>query len=177
MLSTISNQCYSFYQNFRTFHNSEPVQNILGASYFAGGLYGVCHLAYMQFWRDREMAPLSSPSLTWQEKTCKIIDILGDISFILNGARSRPAVAIWKWAASQILSLQQLERLFGKSTLLSPQRLDSAALIASMLLGIPATLKTTYLCYRWIQKTRAQGLAPVGIPILDHFLRARVPSS
>lgn len=138
-----------FYQSIMALHASSPIQNIIGTVNLTFGCLSAKNLIN-SFRHDDQTSPSATKITTWQITGIKVIDFCGDLSSVLGGIQSRPAIFVWNWAIHQLLSPANIERLFGETALLSSQRLNYTIATASFLLGVPSTLKTIYTCYQWI---------------------------
>lgn len=145
------------YQNIMILHASEPIQHIIGAANLTFGCMSAKNLIET-FRHTNQAGPASAKIATWQMTGIKVIDFCGDLSSILNGIQSRPAISILNWITYRLLSPANVERFFGEAALFSGQRMNYTIATASFLLGIPSTLKTIYLCYRWIVANRRKFL-------------------
>ncbi|CUI17088.1 Conserved hypothetical protein [Candidatus Protochlamydia naegleriophila] len=148
----------SFYQTIMILHASNPIQNIIGTVNLTFGCMSAKNLI-QTFRHNNQAGPATTKIATWQMTGIKVIDFCGDLSSILNGIQSRPAIFILNWMINRFLSPSNAARFFGEAALLSSERMNYTIATASFLLGIPSTLKTVYSCYCWMAANRRTFLA------------------
>lgn len=144
------------YNTIQTIRFSEKTRNLWDLVNFALGFVGFHNLLEDYFLQDHEVAHVYQKYPEWQQTAFKISDFLSNISLVLGGITTRPAIAVWRWSAQVILSPQQLERFFGLNGMIPANKAYRVITILSFLLGVPATLKTIYVIYTWIHYRRAK---------------------
>lgn len=125
---------------------------------FALGFVGVYNLMETYYFKDREIKELYKDLPLWQQTAWKTSDFLGNLSFILAGLKSRPALALFRWSIQKIISPEQLTSFLSRHSYLSGEKLCRVVGLVSLLFGIPAALKTSYSIYCWIRHPQAKRL-------------------
>lgn len=156
-------------------------RNAIDFMNFLRGFIAIRDLIRAQFFKIRDVKKFETTTTTWQKTIWKTADFLGNLSLILGAMKSRPGLALGKWAFKKILSPEQIVRFgsqFSEQTL--KQKLSSYAL----LLGIPATIKTCYAVYVWFHHPRSPPLeeqeehffTPIPLRKLDIVITAQTIS-
>ncbi len=149
MLKQVARGYEMAFAAIQTVRSSETIQKTIDSTYFVLGFVGIHNLTKGYSFEDREVKEYED-SPFWQHKIWKTVDLMGDISLILAGLKSRPTIAIWRWSAEKITGAQQIERFLNQSSYLSGNNIYKTLGALSLLLGIPASLKTLYFVYSWI---------------------------
>jgi hypothetical protein len=137
---------------------SEKARVTLDYVNFALGFAGVYNLMETYYFKDREIKDLYKDLPLWQQTAWKTSDFLGNLSFILAGLKSRPALAFFQWGIQKIISPEQLASFLGRHSYVSGEKICKTVGIVSLLFGIPAALKTSYSIYCWIRHPQTKRL-------------------
>lgn len=143
---------------------SKSMQNVLGFSYFTGGFLGFYQLCQMDF-KNRQVKPLNLSLPLWQIKAIWIIDLLGNLSFMLGGLASRPALSIGQWTFKKLSSLSLQKALQRQTHVIG--KIITFMTVMAFIFGIPASIKFCYSSYYWLKDRLKQpsSEAPSGLPI------------
>lgn len=141
MISHVSQQCRSIYHFAQEVYYLEPVQKVLHTSYFALGFLGAYNL-YNQFCGTQKIQK-KIVSENWKYQSLAVIEVMGNLSYLVNGLTSRPGISLLKHTFKHLVSENQLARLFSHHHIAGIQ-------YASFLLGLPATIKSTYTVGSWL---------------------------
>jgi hypothetical protein len=156
MLDKVAQGLQLSFDTFKTLQLSEKTRTLWDILSFGLGFVGFNNLVENYYFQDREVKEIYHDYPAWQLTAFKISDCLSNISLVLGGITSRPAISIWNWSAKALLTPEQLERFFGSLGHLPAEKTYRTICLLSFLLGIPATLKTFYLIYTWINYSHAK---------------------
>jgi hypothetical protein len=137
---------------------SETTRNIIDLSSFALGFIGIYNLIKTYYFRNRKIDELNEKLPFWQQKARKITDFLGNLSLVLGGLKSRQSIAILKWSVHKITSYEQLQSLLGSQHFIHEEKILRTIGLLSLLLGIPSTLRTSYMIYSWAKRQDSSNL-------------------
>lgn len=133
---------------------SESGRKLIDAVNFALGFIGISNLIKIHYFENREIHEVYDRLPSWQQTALTIADYLGSLSLILGALKSQPTIAIVKWSIQKILSPEQLLNMFLRNALYDGKVYKVMGLL-SILLGIPATIKTFYTIYLWVNHRRS----------------------
>lgn len=146
------------FNNFVRFFNTpivkETVKNSFGYITFTLGaieLYNDSKDCYI-YLRGRIRNEI--PSRPWQCTASKILFLVAKVSIYTSALTTKPAVLAIGWMANRIFTAEQLSRYFGANLnfATNPYHPRHVVSIVSFILGIPATLKSTYDLAVWLRK-------------------------
>lgn len=129
--------------------NNPIIQTIVGYSQLTFGAIGAYQLATS--FNQKKIKKLSHP--TWKEKLSQIFTTLGNISLIIRGLVSAPALRFYEWNAKQLLTTTHFDDYFGEATQIKRNNFLYMLRLGSLILGLPATIKFCFYCYEEIKNT------------------------
>lgn len=172
MISTMVKGLKHTYESFIAVKQTDPLYSIFQTFDFALGLIAVRNLVETIYYADPKYVELYEHLPLWQQEAFKVIDIMGRISLILGGLKSKPNVIVWKWVAKNVLTVEYFERFFGNSGLYPPDKIYQMIAVCAFILGIPSTLKTIFAICTKTAKPKLPDSKPLneGLRNSDVFL-------
>jgi hypothetical protein len=151
MLSKVVKGFEITYEALQAMRSSEAALHLTDAINFAFGFIGIQNLVKTHWLKSREIDELTEDLPPWQQRAWKIADFFGNISLILSGLKSPPAIAICQWSFQLILSSLDPLQKNNQLGLIQGEKILKIVGLISFLFGIPSTLKTLYSLYSWIK--------------------------
>jgi hypothetical protein len=156
MLDRVAQGFQLSYETFKALRLSDQTRALWDILSFGMGFVGFHNLLESYYFKDRNVEDIYRDFPQWQQTAFKVSDCLSNISLILGGVTSRPAVSIWSWSAQALLTPEQLAKFFGSQGLIPADQAHRNLTLLAFLLGVPYTLKTIYVIYTWVNYSQVK---------------------
>ncbi len=173
MLNRISTRLETFhYKNIHANDFLRAIPNLWEIANFSLGFLGLYKL--LQNKKNHKISKLYQDRPLWLQKALKINDLLGNLSLVLGGLKSGPAIKIWKWNIQKLLSSHQIECFFGSQGYLPGKKIYCLVTMISFSIGLPSTLQTLYtICRKIVNYCKRKNKKSVEV---DAYSVAKEPS-